>query len=188
MTGSDPQTGAPPTAPGPLGQLRQIQVSFDAENDRLLLRVNTSENVELRFWLTRRIVKRLWPILVRSLRANEETVMQPTPERREAVLAFQHEGAVASSDFTQRFAEKQAATPLGASPILATKVRLDRAGTAHRLAIHPAKGQGATLTLQEPILHSFCELLRRAVRVSDWDLALDALPPSAPTADPALRH
>lgn len=172
MSGTDAQADAQPSAPARLGQLRQIQVSFDAEHDRLLLRVNTSEKAELRVWLTRRIVKRLWPILLRSLRANEAVVTQPTPERREAVLGFRHEGALSKSDFTQRFSEERACTPLGEAPILATRARLDRSGTRHRLALHPTEGQGVTLTLEEPVLHSLCELVRRAVRAADWDLEL----------------
>lgn len=182
MSGTDSQADPRQGAPARLGQLRQIQVGFDAEHDRLLLRVNTSEKAELRFWLTRRIVKRLWPLLLGSLRSNEDVVTQPTPERREAVLAFRHEGALSKSDFTQRFSEERACTPLGEEPILATRARLDRAGTQHRLALHPTKGQGVTLTFEEPVMHSFCELVRRAVRAADWDLELPDLNAPPPTA------
>ena len=46
-------------------RLHQLKVDYDAEQDRLLMMVATSESVELRLALTRRFVKLLWPLLVK---------------------------------------------------------------------------------------------------------------------------
>src|ERR1700704_1586161 len=46
-------------------RLHQLKVDYDAEQDRLLMLVATSEGVELRLALTRRFVKLLWPLLVK---------------------------------------------------------------------------------------------------------------------------
>ena len=46
-----------------MAKLSQIQVSFAPAEDRLLLRVSTDEHTEFQFWLTRRYVRLLWPIL-----------------------------------------------------------------------------------------------------------------------------
>ncbi len=48
-------------------QIHQIQIRHDETEDRLLLRLSTSDNHEFRFWLTRRFVKRLWAMLVQML-------------------------------------------------------------------------------------------------------------------------
>ena len=45
-------------------RLHQLKVDYDAEQDRLLMLVATSEGMELRLSLTRRFVKLLWPLLV----------------------------------------------------------------------------------------------------------------------------
>ena len=46
-------------------RLQQINVEYSAEQDRLLMRIGTSEGSEMRLSLTRRYVKLLWPLLVR---------------------------------------------------------------------------------------------------------------------------
>jgi hypothetical protein len=38
--------------------------------------------------------------------------------------------------------------------------------------MHPAEGQGVTLTLDPVLLHSVCRLLQAAVKKSDWDMEL----------------
>jgi hypothetical protein len=46
-------------------KLHQLKVDYNAEQDRLLMLIATSDGVELRMWLTRRFVKLLWPLLVK---------------------------------------------------------------------------------------------------------------------------
>jgi hypothetical protein len=38
--------------------------------------------------------------------------------------------------------------------------------------MHPAEGQGVTLTLDAVLLHSVCRLLQAAVKKSGWDMEL----------------
>ena len=45
-------------------RLHQIRIDYHQEQDRLLLRISTDEGSELRFWLTRRFVKSMWPALM----------------------------------------------------------------------------------------------------------------------------
>lgn len=44
--------------------LHQITMSFLAEDDRLLMRVSTTDKNEFHFLLTRRFVNILWPALM----------------------------------------------------------------------------------------------------------------------------
>ena len=46
-------------------RLHQLKADFDAEQDRMLMLIAASEQVEVRMWLTRRFVKLLWPLLVK---------------------------------------------------------------------------------------------------------------------------
>ena len=45
-------------------RLHQLKLDFIPEQDRLLLRVSTDTRLEVRLWLTRRILRLLWPLLV----------------------------------------------------------------------------------------------------------------------------
>ena len=48
-------------------KLHQLSVVYLAEQDRILVRANTSEAAEMRLWLTRRLMLGLWPLLTRML-------------------------------------------------------------------------------------------------------------------------
>ena len=48
-------------------QIHQLSVTYLAEQDRILLRVNTHRGEEMRMWLTRRLMVGLWPLLSKLL-------------------------------------------------------------------------------------------------------------------------
>ncbi len=63
--------------------------------------------------------------------------------------------------------------PLGEAPLLLARIQTghDRNGQPV-VALHPAQGQGMTLTFDSVLLHSVCRLLQSAVKKSDWDMEL----------------
>ncbi|HVQ25555.1 MAG TPA: hypothetical protein VMV01_10260, partial [Planctomycetota bacterium] len=76
-------------------RLHQLKVDYEAEQDRLVMLVATSESVELRLALTRRFVKLLWPLLVKlAEEASPRIRTQASPEARKALLGLEHEYAV----------------------------------------------------------------------------------------------
>ena len=48
-------------------QIHQMSVTYLPEQDRILLRINTTEGEETRMWLTRRLMVGLWPLLTKLL-------------------------------------------------------------------------------------------------------------------------
>lgn len=44
-------------------QLHQVNASYIPEQDRLLLKINTTGQTEFRFWITRRYLALLWQVL-----------------------------------------------------------------------------------------------------------------------------
>ena len=168
-------------------KLHQLKVDYDAEQDRLLMLIAASEDVELRLWLTRRYVKLLWPLLVKlAEEASPRIRTQANPEARKALLGIEHQQAVQKADFSKAYAEQPRNTPLGAEPPLLGRIQTgrDRKGLPV-LALHPAEGQGVTLTLDSVLLHSLCRLLQSAVKKSGWDLELKL--PGAESPAPAER-
>ena len=64
-------------------QLHQIKIEFNAEHDRLLMSVSTSDGQEILLWLTRRCVKLLWPLLIKMVESQPRVQLQgATPEAR----------------------------------------------------------------------------------------------------------
>src|SRR5256712_10238382 len=99
-------------------RLHQLKVDYDAEQDRLLMLVATSEGVELRLALTRRVVKLLWPLLVKlAEEASPRIRTQAKPEARKAPLSLGHEPAGSQADFSKPYDAVPRATPPGAAPL-----------------------------------------------------------------------
>lgn len=162
-------------------RLHQLKIDFVAEQDRLLMLIAASEQVEVRMWLTRRFVKLLWPLLVKLAEdASPRIRTQSNPEARKALLNIEHEQAVQKANFSQPYDDSTRATPLGAEPLLLARIQTGHDPNGQPVvAMHPAEGQGVTLTFDPVLLHSVCRLLQAAVKKSDWDMELK-LPGAVP--------
>ena len=155
-------------------RLHQLKLDFIPEQDRLLLRVSTDDQLEVRLWLTRRSLRLLWPRLVQMARASPEVAMQSNPEARDALVGMQRERALSRANFAEPFAEVPREMPLGAEPILVARIQTDKDGDGHQvLGLVPQHGRGIRLTMDNNLLHSLCKLLQTAVAKSDWDMVLE---------------
>lgn len=156
-------------------KLRQINIEYKAEEDRLLMRIASSENQEVLLWLTRRCVKLLWGVLLQLARSVPDIATQSHPEARSALMDMRHAEAMAGTDFSRPY---QAATaperPLGEAPLLVARLQTRRnPDGSFVLTLLPLKGQGINLNLDEKLLHSICGLLRKVAASTDWALQLD---------------
>lgn len=154
-------------------RLHQLKIEFVAEQDRLLMRLSTDNSAEVLLWLTRRCVKRLWPLLVNMAQATPEIAVQPNPEARQALLGFQHEKAIRQADFSKPYQEAPRERPLGQAPVLVTRIQPRRdAQGRHVLGLLPTVGQGVHVTLDDNLLHGLLRLIQNAVSRAEWDLEL----------------
>jgi len=162
------------------GALHQIQARYDAAEDRILLRIKTSDKAELRFWLTRRYLSHLWPPLYtmmdatlssQALGASADSGVASDPSSRAALRSFAHDAAVANADFQSRYEEESHELPLGEQPVLLTRIGRKRLedGT-FLLSMHPPKGLGIDLKLSSHLLHGLVKLLSDAARKAEWNL------------------
>lgn len=161
-----------------MAQIQQIQLRFNAEEDRLLLRLGTDDNCEYRFWLTRRYVRLLWPVLRQLLGSAAAAASAAADEAAtQAVVSFRHEQAVQEADFATPFQESGHHLPIGEAPMLLCHLQL-KSGTdgAAILALYPQQGQGVEIAMSEPLLHGFCRLLADAVATADWDIDCSIAP------------
>jgi len=166
-------------------RLHQIRIDYHQEQDRLLLRISTDEGSELRFWLTRRFVKGMWPALMKMAEVVGEARVQPDPTVRKAVLEFEHDKAVRQADFATPY-KAAASLPLGAEPLLVTRLRAQPDGRGNAvLALHPAQGQGVDLAMDATLLHSFIRLVQGVLGKTGWDIRLELPRTTMPTQDSA---
>ena len=155
-------------------RLHQLKLDFIPEQDRLLLRVSTDNQLEVRLWLTRRALRLLWPLLLQMVRSSPEVALQSNPQARDALVGMQHEQALRQANFADAFEEAPREMPLGAEPILVARIQTNKDDSGNQvLALLPQQGQGIHLTLDNTLLHSLCKLLQNAVAKSDWDIVLE---------------
>jgi hypothetical protein len=147
-------------------QIRQIQVANDPVQDRLVLRIGTHANEEIRVFFTRRFLHELWPHLLAMLSghlAAGPALNAPTPDN-----------PAEPASFDQPFQDNSPTYPLGSTPILATEATLEATGPgAARMTVREARERSFNLNLNAELLQALCAMLRAASEQAHWDLALD---------------
>ena len=153
-----------------------MQIKFVAAEDRLLLRVASANDEEFQFWLTQRFVKLLYPALREALSRAPNVQTQSSPAAKREVLDFEHQRAVAQTDFATAYRESPKTYPLGEQPILITKSQLRPQSDGNLIvALAPDEGQGIDLNLNHHLQHSFAKLISDAAVVAEWELPIQTL-------------
>jgi len=163
--------------------INQIQMSFNPSEDRILLRMNTTDSTNFQFWLTRRYVKLLWPVLISMLAKDEQISTQQSEQAKQEVLSFQHQEAAQKMDYSQEYQSEAEQEPLGSEPVLLGKISVNqREDGTQILSMHPEIGEGVELALNQTLLHSIYKLLQDTVAKADWDIDLtQSLNSTSPT-------
>ncbi len=182
--------------------IRQLTVVYLPEQDRLLVRLNTHGQEELRLWLTRRLVLRLWPALQQQAQAQasrQAGLASPQalhdPAAQSALADFQKADSLSRTDFNTPFDAGARHLPLGDAPVLVTEVSLTptrdgaiRLGFQEKLDAHTPP-RSFELTLSPQLLHGWMHLLEQALEQSQW-IAPPAEASVAPAGDTSAppRH
>ena len=154
--------------------ISQMQFAFVAEQDRLLFRVNGANGEEVSAWFTRRLVKLLWPNLVRVLSHRiEQDNPAVNPQARPIMLEMKREAHLQKADFSTPYREHPKSFPLGKEPFLVERVDLvNLTNRETRVSLKPHEGTGVDIQMPDNMLHAFCETLQQAAQKASWDLRL----------------
>lgn len=161
-------------------QIKQLQLAYAPEEDRMLMRINSSENLEVRCWLTRRMVSLLIPGLDKMMGKLLSSDRPLSDMGRKALLEMSREVSLYSADFATPFQEENNQTPLGAEPLLITQVELRPAGEGNNtdlvLKLKTSDGSGFEMRMAEQLQHGFADLLIKTCAQADWALEFKATP------------
>lgn len=143
--------------------LHQINVSYVAKEDRLLLRVSTRGGDEYRVWLTRRFTGLLLGVLRKQM---EKYGGAPTLASSGETRRLFHQGVM-----NQSYDAGSGHFPLGEQGILATRIKAGQASD-DRLALRilPEDDQGVTLNLDKTLLYLFYNLVTQGIDRAQWTL------------------
>ena len=159
--------------------IHQVCVSYSHEHDRFLVRINTRNDEEVRFWFTRRLTLGLLPLLEKALA--EQITRQSSPlnlnapfyeQRRQMLENFQQEAASYNSDFQTPYHEEMTSLPLGPDPLLVTEVKITPlAGAELELNILEKLAEQTRslhIKLDAQLNRGFVTLLNQALTTSQW--------------------
>jgi hypothetical protein len=175
--------------------IHQLSVNYLQEQDRILLRINTTDGAELRLWFTRRLTLGLTPLLTRivaDMVAKQAALASPhilavaADAQTKALLAeFKKEESLQKSDFTTPFKDLPAQLPLGAEPLLVTEVNMTplpggqlQMAFSEQLPDAP-HARNFQITLEANLIHGFVHLLEKALATAQWTDGRSAAPGAA---------
>ncbi len=178
--------------------IHQLSVHHDERQDRLLLRVNTQEGEEFRFWLTRRLSARLLPAIeqaVGKLESQRSGVIAPDGPTRQMLTEMQREAFMQQADFKTPYAPPPGMQlPLGKQPLLVTDAQISVLPQQALQLVLQDHSQGMArqcqLHLPAPLVHGLLHLAQQAIAKADWALGAPAAPTTeAPAqASPSYAH
>jgi hypothetical protein len=162
-------------------KIHQLSVNYLAEQDRILMRVNTRDAEEMRLWLTRRLLLGLWPLLSKLLTKHllkleaAGTSLEAADEDLKKMLAdFRKEEFLRNADFDTPYQENRPDLPLGDKPLLVTDVdaaplpngRL-RLGFNERKP-NSDKPRSFQMEMEPKLMQGLMHLLEQALARSQW--------------------
>ncbi|MFM9879236.1 MAG: hypothetical protein ACKVOO_02335 [Burkholderiaceae bacterium] len=167
--------------------VHQLSVTYQPEHDRILVRVNTVQGEEFRFWMTRRLTLQLWPVLVeighRRLLAADVSLhpgagQDPmlSDQALSMLAEFKKEKMLNETDFKTPF-KPPTLWPMGVEPLLLTLVEVKAMPNLDcRLSLREElpgtkKTRGFQLRLVPELMQGFMHLYEAALVASGWRTA-----------------
>lgn len=162
-------------------KIHQLSVTYVAEQDRILVRVNTAAAEEMRLWLTRRLMLGLWPLLSKLLTRHllklegAGALLDSADEGLKKMLAdFRKEEFLKQADFETPYQEIQPPAPPGDGPLLITDVDASPLANGQlRLSFNerlPGDGKPRSFRMEmDPkLMQGLMHLLEQALARSQW--------------------
>lgn len=152
-----------------MAKLRQMNVQFVPQEDRLILRVRSDDGSEIRAWLTRRYTRLLMGALQKILDKD-----QPRTEPvslQSAMQSFQRDAALIGADFATRYDSSAASHPLGEAPVMLSTIKYRRTDQGIvLLTLGMPDGKTISLQLDRSLLYVLIKLLEDGANSAEWDL------------------
>ncbi len=181
--------------------IHQLSVHHDERQDRLLLRLNTQDQKEFRFWLTRRMTLRLMPAIQQSavrLEAAQPGVAATDTPAQHLLSELKRDVFLEKADFATPFDNHATQWPLGPEPLLITDAHMTiQPNGALKISFEdktdPAQARACQLHLQVGLVHGMVHLIQQTSEKAEWGhvgSSTKVTDPStaAPTAPSGYAH
>ena len=165
--------------------IQQLNLGYNAQQDRLLLRVGLSDDTELVMWLTYRIARNMWQLLSGETHLPTADSIQPDVPVANAVEQFKLEAqateALNKMDFSTKYQPRKDIRNDGA--LLAVDLKLSGDNIKH-LDVMCLEGLTVGMNLPPALVLALCNMLQLSVKESGWNIGNKVMPqPIANLAD-----
>jgi hypothetical protein len=155
--------------------VQQINMGYNAPEDRLLLKIGMSDDAELNVWLTRKTVKTLWQLLQD---ANVVAVMAPdvnSSQAQELLQSFAKESVAQKLDFSEEYKKRN---PTNSEEMfLAQDCHIVKADdNTSTLDLICTNGQTVKVILSQDLSLALINMLQLVAKEAAWDLVFSGQP------------
>ena len=170
--------------------IQQINLGYNAEQDRLLFRVGLSDNTELLVWLTNRITQMMWSLLTGEAHLPTATSIQVQTPPQQAVDQFKQEAqavdALQKMDFKTEYQPRPEVRNDGAM-LAINVVLISQENKPSSLEMPCLEGVTVRINLNHELTLAICNMLQLACKEANWAVGNTALvnTPSTQIVPPA---
>lgn len=159
--------------------IQQLNLGYDAQQDRLLLKIGLSDDTEIAAWLTRKVVKILWVLLQQSgnmpvLVPNIPVANASVPLKQTAAADDPEQQPSESLNFAEEY--RPGRKPRATQPLLAIDCQIITNNKKPTLELQTKEGNAVNMALSPELIYAFGNMLQLALRDAAWDLYLSSSP------------
>ncbi|WP_290697554.1 hypothetical protein [Amphritea sp.] len=173
-------------APQSEASQNQINLNYDAAQDRILIRASEGGK-EYRAWWTRRLALRIHTLFGEHTFPTVNNASHLQSEQQQSLGDLEKQGAVQQADFSTPYQEDASHYPLGEEGILVQRIDIKTEGKIVKIIMLPADGEGMTLSLPPGQRYSFEHMLQRVMTAAEWVSAAAQDSAGSPQA-PRIAH
>ena len=167
--------------------IAQFNIQFDATEDRLQLRVLSTDDAEVRIWLTRRYVRLLLKVLQEHVGTQGQQSVAtwgevPNSGFNSGSSSVTGQNATQLTDnkapgslFSDEYlATEETSLPLGEEPTLVTRIACREQDSSHLLLVLSQEQVGGVqveINLSDELVNNLIQMLLEAASAAEWDLA-----------------
>ena len=158
--------------------IAQFNMQFDAIEDRLQLRVLSTDDKEIRVWLTRRYVRLLLKTLGKQLSTDNNVKLQFWQQEYDSVTMDDIEDADMPQFEEAYMATEDTVLPLGQDPVLVSSIAFrnyDNGNFSLVLGQEHEGGVKMQISLSNALVENLLQMLLEAARVEEWNLKIKPL-------------
>ncbi|HSF72160.1 MAG TPA: hypothetical protein VLA25_07695 [Methylotenera sp.] len=153
--------------------IQQINLGYNAQQDRLLLKVGLADNSELVVWLTYRITKQLWQLLNGETHLPTATSINVETPPQQATALFKQEAEASETlekmDFATEYQPRAEIVNDGAM-LAASVVIIPRPNKPSSLEMPCLEGITVRMNLNQELVLALCNMLQLSAKEASWDL------------------